>query len=365
MSTTLHNKPLPVLGRLWSMFSTESWHPSTSTPKLKSDDDDVDSHSPESLIQQKPLLPAGSLMGNVSAMIRIIWTFTKNDLFTFSLQCVFFGVALSFAKDARTAPDPPTLKQALSRLPGSCLFQFMSQLLVNLDNQREPASVIEDSINKPWRPIPSGMITPDQTRRLLLCLVPIYMALGYALGVWNIALLIVIAVFIYNDLGGSDELVVRDIVLGISYIIYQMGPLRIALGSGEYRADMAGDLVSPRGYAWAAMSGLLVVTTVPIQDIKDQEGDRQRANRKTMPLIIGDAATRYYLAVTIPFWAVVGTVFWGTPVWYAVPLVAYGLYISWRLLVKRNLVDDEASWRNWTRWQLLAYALPAVSALTE
>ncbi|KAK3492144.1 UbiA prenyltransferase family-domain-containing protein [Neurospora hispaniola] len=345
MSTTLHNKPIPALGRLWSMFGTGSWHPSTSTPKLKADDDDVDSRSPESPIQ-KPLLPAESLMGNVSAMIRIIWTFTKNDLFTFSLQCVLFG-------------------QALSRLPGSCLFQFMSQLLVNLDNQREPASVIEDSINKPWRPIPSGMITADQTRRLLLCLVPVYLALGYALGVWNIALLIVIAVFIYNDLGGSGELVVRDIVLGISYIIYQMGPLRIALGSGEYRADMAGDLVSPRGYAWAAMSGLLVVTTVPIQDIKDQEGDRQRANRKTMPLIIGDAATRYYLAVTIPFWAVVGTLFWGTPVWYAVPLVAYGLYISWRLLVKRNLVDDEASWRNWTRWQLLAYALPAVSALTE
>lgn len=346
------------------MFGTRSWHPSTSTPKLKSDDDDVDSRSPESL-HQKPLLPAGSLTGNVLAMIRIIWTFTKNDLFTFSLQCVFFGVALSFAKDARTAPDPPTFNQVLSRLPGSCLIQFMSQLLTNLDNQREPASVIEDRINKPWRPIPSGMITPDQTRRLLLCLVPVYLALGYALGVWNMALVVVTINFIYNDLGGSGELLVRDVVLGIAYIIHQMGALQITLGSGEYRTDMAGDLVSPRGYAWAAMSGLLVVTTIPIQDIKDQEGDRQRANRKTMPLVIGETATRYYLAVMIPFWAVVGTVFWGTPVWYAVPLVAYGLYISWRLLAMRNPVDDEASWRNWTRWQLLAYALPAVSALTE
>ncbi|KAK3343190.1 UbiA prenyltransferase family-domain-containing protein [Neurospora tetraspora] len=367
-TTTLHNKPVPALRRLWSMFGTESWDRSTSTPKPKSDDDGRGSRSSESLTQQ-PLLPAGSLKGNVSAVISIVWAFTKNDIFTFSLPCVIFGAALSLAKDARTAPEPPTFNQVLSRLLGSSMFQFISLLLFDVDNQRDPTSVAEDRINKPWRPIPSGMITSDQSRRLVLFLVPLTMALGYALGVWNEALLVVIAAWVYDHLGGGDEPIVREVVLGISYAVFQIASLRIALGSGEYHAqtqtDMVADVISPSGYAWTAITGTLIATTIPIQDMKDQEGDRLRPIRKTLPLFIGDTATRYYLAVTIPVWSVVGTVFWRTPGWYAVPIMVYGGYIAWRLLAKRNRVADEASWRNWSRWLMLVYALPAVNALMQ
>lgn len=163
----------------------------------------------------------------------------------------------------------------------------------------------------------------------------------------------------YNDLGGSDEPIVRDVVLGISCAIYQTASLRITLGfaSAEYHAHMQtqpdildmgmgmdimplGDVISPSGYAWTAITGALIATTIPIQDLRDQEGDRLRPNRKTMALVIGDTATRYYLAVMIPAWSLVGTVFWRTPGWYALPMVAYGGYLAWRLLAKRNSEGD-------------------------
>ncbi|CCC14235.1 hypothetical protein SMACR_08693 [Sordaria macrospora] len=369
MSTTLHNKRVPALGRLWSMFGTGSWDRSPSNPKLKCDDDDE--NSSKSLTLQRPLLPAGSVMGNISTVIYLLWEFSKNDIFTFSLPCTIFGVALSLAKEATTTPSTPSLGQVLSRLPAICLFQLYSLLLFDLANQRHPIAVAEDLINKPWRPIPSGKITSDQTRRLFLCLVPIAMALNYALGVWHEGLLVLIVIFVYNDLGCADEPVFRDILLGISYGIYHVGSLRIALGLGQHAQREAGinvsmaDVISARGYAWTAIVSALIATMISIQDLKDQDGDRARGNRTTIPLLIGETASRYQLAATALTWAVVGVVFWKTPVWYAAPFVGFAGYIAWRLLARRNKVDDEVTWRNWCRWTMMVYSLPAVSALSQ
>ncbi|KAK3401469.1 UbiA prenyltransferase family-domain-containing protein [Sordaria brevicollis] len=380
MSTILHNKPAPTLGRLWSIFGTGSWGQSTPNSKLKSDADAEDkSSSKVETITQKPLLPAGSLMGNVSAVIYLLWEFSKNDIFNFSLPCTIFGVALSLAKEATTSPGAtPSLSQVLHRLPAICLFQLYSLLLFDLANQRHPIAVAEDLINKPWRPIPSDKITSDQTRRLFLCMVPVALALNCALGVWHEGLLVLIVIFVYNDLGCADEPVFRDILLGLSYGIYHVGSLRIALGLGQHAAAAAAatngqgetgmglsmaDVISPRGYAWTAIVSALIATMIPVQDFKDLDGDRARGNRTTLPLLIGETASRYQLAATALVWAVVGVSFWKTPVWYAAPFVGYAGYIAWRLLARRNKVDDEVTWRNWCRWTMMVYSLPAVSAL--
>lgn len=399
-TATLHQKTLPAstLGRLWSIFGTGSYGPSptASSLKLKADDDDtaaaaatakrkVSSSSEPITTPTRPLLPAPTLTGNLSAIIYLLWEFSKNDIFTFSLPCTIFGIALSLAKEATTSSTPnPSLSQLLTRLPFICLFQLSSLLLFDLANQRHPAAVAEDFINKPWRPIPSGKITPDQTRRLMLFgVVPCALALNYVLGVWHEGLLVLVAVYVYNDLGGGDELVFRDVWLGVCYGICHVGAVRIALGGADGRGtgtgmgtgmsrgmgmgmgmNMAEDVISPRGYLWTVIVSMMIATMIPIQDLKDQEGDRARGNRMTMPLLIGDAASRYQLAATAVTWAVVCVVFWEkTPAWYAVLFVAYAGYIAWRLLARRNKVDDEVTWRNWCRWTMMVYALPAVSTL--
>jgi len=51
-------------------------------------------------------------------------------------------------------------------------FYFYSLLIFDLAKQQSLESVEEDRVNKPWRPIPSGQITSEQTREAILYTAP-------------------------------------------------------------------------------------------------------------------------------------------------------------------------------------------------
>lgn len=68
------------------------------------------------------------------------------------------------------------------RLPLVLLGVWMDLLVFDISNQRQPESVVEDAANKPWRPLPSGRITPDGARRLLLIAIPACIAKSLILG---------------------------------------------------------------------------------------------------------------------------------------------------------------------------------------
>ena len=108
---------------------------------------------------------------------------------------------------------------------------WLNLLVLNLANQRSPDSVTEDSLNKPWRPIPAGYITPIQMRQLLLTALPIILIINHFLGASRETSLLFGLTWIYNDLqGGNNSFVQRNMIISLAFGLYYGGSLRVACG---------------------------------------------------------------------------------------------------------------------------------------
>lgn len=287
----------------------------------------------------------------------LIWSFTENDLATFVMPNTAFGVLGAFAPTLHTAYSqaPPSPQAILSHVPLVLVFNWYNVLVFTLANQRSPESVREDIANKPWRPIPSGKATSEQIRWALLATIPISMVLNYYLGVWEQGCFIPILSYLYNDLGGGDELI-RDLIICIAYAVANSASLEIAIG------DTAQTHISHHGWVWTATISGVILTTMQVQDLKDQAGDRIRG-RRTIPLYFGDEASRVTIAVFVCMWSMICPCLWEADVWaFALPVPLAAMVVT-RVLWKRNVAEDATTWKWWCVWTVSLYMLPAMSAI--
>ena len=110
-------------------------------------------------------------------------------------------------------------------------------------------------------------------------------------------------------------------------------------------------------YRWLAIIAAIVTTTMQVQDMEDQEGDRVRG-RTTMPLLLGDTATRYVIAVTVPAWSFLCPAYWRLDAWGFILPGALGVWIARRTLLTRSVSKDEKTWKLWNSWMVVLYVLP-------
>lgn len=280
--------------------------------------------------------------------LRTIWLITVNDLKSIVAPETAFGIFSALAPTLTTHPDP-TIFTVFSRLPHVILWNWLNVLLFDIANQRLPNSILEDSVNKPWRPIPTGRLTPDEARRLLLVVIPVVFGATLWLGgMWE-AVAMMVLTWMYNDLGAADEVyVVRNIINALGFMCYSSGATAVA--AGEYE-------LTPRAYTWIAIVGAIIFSTLSMQDLPDVEGDAARG-RLTSPLVHGDTFARWSIAIPILFWSFFCPYFWEVG-WmgYAIPLV-FGGWLAGRILKFRNVAGDKKSWQMWCFWTGVLYALP-------
>ena len=286
-----------------------------------------------------------------------LWFFTESDLITFVLPNTVFGIfgALSGLLINTTTIHPNT-HQILGRLLHVVAFNWLNLLIFDIANQRLPAAIVEDSINKPWRPLPTKRITPAAARTLLLVTVPVVLLALYSLGAGPESALLVALTWMYNDLGGGDENCwVRNAIIASAFAVYNAGSLKLAAGKES--------TISLTGLEWIAMISGVILTTMHMQDFKDQAGDEQRG-RRTVPLVLGDAAARWTIVVFLAFWALLCPLFWQLKV--STLLVSGGAagLISVRMLIWRDVKADSTSWKLWTLWTAMLYSLPLLKSLS-
>lgn len=296
--------------------------------------------------------PSGATF-SIFSLPRLIWGFTGNDFFTFAVPNSLFGILGALAASYLAEGLAPSWLEIAKRVPLIIGFNWYTLLVCDLANQRSPEAVKEDLINKPWRPIPSNQISQDQTRIFLLSLVPITLAMDSLLGVFTEGTLIHILVWTYNDLGGGDELI-RDLLLAMVYGFYNTGSLRIALGNHA--------TIGLNGYVWVFMISGVILTTMQVQDLKDQAGDRARG-RKTLPLILGEPTSRSMIAFFTLAWSVACAWFWDLGLLGYGITVPMGLTIAAHVLMRRTIEHDTKTWKMWCVWLVCLYCLPAVAAV--
>ncbi|RDA86104.1 hypothetical protein CP532_1167 [Ophiocordyceps camponoti-leonardi (nom. inval.)] len=288
----------------------------------------------------------------------LIWALTESDWATFVIPCTMFG--LLGAPSLASGPAPslasgpaPASTQVLGRLPSVLVFNWSNLLSSNMANQRSPESVAEDRVNKPHRPLVTGLIgSSEGLRRAMFVSVPLTLGLSHWLGAGQQAMAIHVLVWLYNDLKGMDDFIVREVLLAVSYAVFNAGSLQLAAGSQAR--------ISRTGMAWLVVVSGIILTTMQVQDLKDQEGDRLR-ERRTLPLVLGEKLSRGSIAVSVCLWSIVCGRFWALSTRGIVVLLLIAGFVAWRVLTRRRSRDeDRRSWQLWCGWLMCVYTLPFI-----
>lgn len=224
-------------------------------------------------------------------------------------------------------------------------------LVFTVANQRLHNSVLEDSINKAWRPLPSGRITGVQARRLLLGIVPATFVLTHVLGAEEFSLLSLLLTWLYNDLEGADEnYIIRNLINSLGLVCWSAGTTMVACGKNQHQ-------LNAMGYYWLKIEAAIVFTTLQVQDLRDQKGDQARG-RRTAPIVLGDDVTRWTIAIPVLFWSLFCPYLWDLGFYCFIVPAALGGALSLRVLRWRTVEADQLTWSIWGLWIGSLFILP-------
>ena len=193
--------------------------------------------------------------------LQTIWLVTRNDLKSIVIPETAFGICSALAGPVLTSNHSPNLVKILGKLPTVLLWTWLNVLIFDLANQRLPNSILEDSVNKAWRPIPSGRMSAAHARRLLLGVIPVVLAITLYIGGMEETVAMMVLTWQYNDLEGADEnFVVRNIINAFGFVCYSSGATRVACGHGEI-------VLNKDAYQWLGIVGAIVFSTLQMQDM--------------------------------------------------------------------------------------------------
>lgn len=284
--------------------------------------------------------------------VNTLWLFTYSELKTIVGPSTLFGIVSALAGPTLMTTSEPSIA-VLTRIPMVAFWAWINLLPFAIANQRRPEAIREDSLNKPWRPLPSKRLDSSQALVLICCFYPTPFLLSvYIGGVRQYVALVMLGLW-YNELRGGDQsCIIRNVINGCGYICYTSGALEVALSRSQavFRAA---------GYQWLSMIGAVVFSTIHSQDLYDQYGDCKR-NRRTVPLVIGDLAARRTIAGAVLLWPLLCPAFWQLP-WYGyIAPVLLAVTIAWRLLLKTTVEDDKRTFRAYNLWIVSLYFLPLI-----
>ena len=280
--------------------------------------------------------------------------FTFSDIKTILVPESLFGIMTPVTGPILTTGKVPPLRNVVLSTPFVVLWVWINLLLLNVNNQRQLASVAEDRLNKPWRPLPSGRLTTIHANRLFLALIGVTMALSSAMGGLKQTMILTIGSLSYDKLGGSDiNCAWRNLQNAGAYVVFAAGAATVACETSSGGSVT----LNAQAFEWLGIISSVVLTSIHTQDMEDQAGDLVRM-RKTVPLVIGDGRARLLIAGPVLFWSLLCPVYWSLRVHGFLPSFLLGLIISIRTLCFRTVKADMLTWRLWNTWIAFLYMLP-------
>ncbi|KAI1370790.1 UbiA prenyltransferase family-domain-containing protein [Hypoxylon crocopeplum] len=294
---------------------------------------------------RKFLLPLHSLCYHTYTL----WLFIVNDVQNLTIVGILFGALNASAAPMFSGRPASSLIQIISAVPSMAIWSVSNLLMFNMHNQRR--SKAEDSLNKPWRPIPAGRITERQTTLLICALWPIVFSVTAMLGGLGPCLLQAVVCLWYNEFGGSDNPFLKNLANGIGIPCFLAGPLEVALGRSIF-AD--GDVLP----TWILLLSGAIVVTNHTQDFRDVKGDRAH-KRVTVPLAIGDTNARVAAALGVFTFTQLSSLFWDAGLKTSGTAWVAGIVLVGNLFLNKSQKGDDLSWKKlWFIWMLSLFFLP-------
>ncbi|KAI1803004.1 UbiA prenyltransferase family-domain-containing protein [Daldinia bambusicola] len=288
---------------------------------------------------------------------KTMFLFTRSDFKTVIIPQSIFAISTTISLARSTTKNSQEIAaQILNRSPYMLGWLWLHLLVENIANQRLASSVQEDTVNKPWRPLPAGRITMTEAQAILRVLVPASVIVSLLIGGLLPSVTLMTFIWLYNDLDGSDAGPwQRNMINAGGLACFGWGAVNILLGDPQQVGDE-----QERLCRWVALTSAIITTTVFAQDFPDIDGDKLR-HRKTLPLLYTETYSRALLAGFILFWSLVSPIFWnvGGAAWSG--SVSIGSVMAFLTLFGKSKVIDETVWKLWCVWITTIYLLPILA----
>ncbi|KAF4562505.1 hypothetical protein EYR36_004166 [Pleurotus pulmonarius] len=277
-----------------------------------------------------------SLFGRIA---HIAYAFTKSDYKTTFIPVMFY--AYMSAK-----PSLYSLK-----VPRAAFWLWIHLFQFCVANQ--VLSPEEDALNKPYRPIPSKLISVPAARALRWSLAPICLGLSWVYGLLNNGVGLALAFALYNEFGLDSYWLSKNLLNAVGSVLWNVGAAKIASGG------LSNSPISHHN-SWMApyVVALIVTTTSHIQDFRDEAGDLKQG-RLTLPILM-PKFSRAITPLILTSWSFGLAHLWllelrGTA---SLLFIALGLFTGGRIFLYRSEEDDKFSYRCYLIWLCVAQVLP-------
>lgn len=285
--------------------------------------------APTSRIGVTALAPAAAPLREARAApireLQLFWLFIRSDF----VVTVPAGLSVTVAAIVTAHMGPLDAVVSLAKSGAYfCLYVYGHTLANQL------VGVEEDRINKPWRPLPRGLVTRQGVVARLVVVTLAYAAYALWLGVLKWTLLW-IATYLFMNFHGHKHWFTKNCVSLSLGIVAMMG------AGWEIVRPMQGPQWS---WLWvvASVDGVLA----NIQDFRDMEGDRL-LRRHTLPFAIGETRARVLMSVSSCIGALLFYLALIRPApdtflvfLFGIPIVAGPLVVAARLLALRDSKSD-------------------------
>lgn len=305
------------------------------------------------LLSKYPDFPPWSATSALYHVVSI-WLFTSSDFKTIIAPSTAFSILHKLASPSFGVEhdSETTTLRLVTQAATVAGWAWINLLPFVIDNQRQVNGIEEDRHNKPWRPLPSARMTPKQATNLMLATYPVAILASICLGAPLQSVTLLGFGIWYNDLRGADaNWLIRNFINACGFVCYTSGALQVALQIPVFFNETLSK--------WFIIIGAIVFSTIQIQDMSDQVGDKKRS-RRTAPLVLGDHFARWTIALPMLFWCWFCPWFWSVPAGgYTLP-VALGGTVATRTFLKRTVEDDKSTFRLWNLWMVSLYTLPLI-----
>jgi 4-hydroxybenzoate polyprenyltransferase len=304
-----------------------------------------------------PTVNVADLIQAVGYHVHTLYLFTADQFIDSVTPATAFAIMAAMSGQPLNLPVLDT-KMVLGRVPLVALWVWVAILQFCIHNQRGPDSIEEDRINKPWRPLPSKRITPDQAANLLTATRLVACLLSYHLGVLPIYVVYSGLLFVYNDFGGADHSgMSRNFLCATGFTCYFTGALEIALGPGVS--------MSRQALTWAIMITTGVLTsTFHAQEFRDEAGDRARG-RRTLVTELGRVPAFWTLIVVVSLWSLYLPLWFFRAGWLAAALpITVGACLLASIAKAMTCPShklDRQMYKLWSLWMFSLCPLPLLA----
>ncbi|KAI1385851.1 UbiA prenyltransferase family-domain-containing protein [Hypoxylon trugodes] len=286
--------------------------------------------------------------------VHTIYLFSRDNIKDIICMGFLFGalnasVAQKFSMGASLSP-----KDILTSSHKMLLWSWSNLFLFNLHNQRHAATIAEDAINKPWRPLPAGRINSKQTTQIMYIMYAVIITVSFKVGGLIPCLLEALFCLWYNEWGGATDPFMKNLLNGLGFACFFAGPLEAITGYSVFGGN-------GKAAAWVGILAAAITTTSHTQDFRDMEGDKA-VGRRTVPLVIGDYNARILVAVGVIVWTGLAGWYWGVG-WKGglAAWIAGGAMVS-NLFWDRSQAGDAFTWKLWPGWALGLFLMPVIGA---